>query len=182
MELAAAGIYADTGAMLVAENVAVEASTQLCVRVSGQAGAMFKGCKLDSGDGGVLVTELSTANLQNCTIDGSHVSSSGSAVGSTGIVVSCGGQVKAQDLKISGITCVGVMVDGAESSAEMHACEIHMSENLEQCSVTETLPLKITSKGSVVLTNCGVKGGLGGVQVCATHLWKEMVGLARQQP
>lgn len=160
--------------MLVAENMAVEGSTQLCVRVSGQAGAMLKGCKLDSGDGGVLVTELSSATLLNCTIDGNTASS-------TGMVVSCGGQVKAQDVKMSGLTCAGVMVDGAESNAEMHACAVNMTDSPEQCSDSNMLPMKVTSKGSVVLTNCCLKGGLGGIQVCFS-LQKRISSWKAQKP
>lgn len=122
---------------------------------------MLKECKLDAGEGGVLVTELSSASLQNCTIDGSRNRS-------TGIVVSCGGQVKAMDVKTAGITGVGVLVNGAESNAELYGCELNMSENMEHCSATDTLPMKVTCKGSVVLTNCSIQGGMGGIQVCPT--------------
>ena len=94
--------------MLVAENVAVEAPVQHCVRVSGSAAVSFKGCKLDCGGSGLLVTELSTASLQSCAMDGctpggesSACGGAASRTGSTGVVVSCGAHLKAQDLNLS---------------------------------------------------------------------------------
>ena len=165
--------------MLVAENVEIVAPMELSVRVTGRAAVSFRGCKMDCGEGGLLVTELSAATLQSCTLDaGAAVAPShGSAAGTvgaqagpsmsrhrTGIMVSFGGQLTAQDLTLTGATDAGVLVAGTGSSAELHSCRVVMHADEDLLSVADGIPLKVTSKGSLALTNCLTKGGLGGIQ------------------
>jgi hypothetical protein len=154
--------------MLVAENVVVDGSTQYSVRVSGQAGAMLKNCRLDAGEGGMIVTDMSNSTLQHCIITGTSATT-------THMLVSCGGQVKAQDLKVTGVAGAGIAVDGADSNAELHACHLTMSEGAasgkgETGSPSDNTPIKVTSKGSVNMINCCVKGGAGGIQARTSML------------